>query len=95
MILVVGLLRLGLDGSLFSLHPALGDVCGDGAAPAHCPVLAHPVYHGVRLLRAPIKAKARRRVPSARRTPNGNSFCRAVSTKIQTRFTPYADKMLT
>ena len=30
--LVVGLLRLGLDGCL---HPALGDVRGDGAAPAH------------------------------------------------------------
>jgi hypothetical protein len=30
--LVVGLLRLGLDGSL---HPALGDVRGDGAGPAH------------------------------------------------------------
>ncbi len=54
--LVVGLLRLGLDGRL---HPALGDVGGDGAGPAHGSPVARSVHHGVtvRLLRAPKKAK--------------------------------------
>jgi hypothetical protein len=45
--LVVG--RLGLDSRL---HLALGDVGGDGAAPAHVFVGARPVHHGVWLLRA-------------------------------------------
>ncbi len=51
--LFVGLPCLGLDSSL---HPALGNVGGDGAAPAHVPAVARPVHHGVRLLRAPIQA---------------------------------------
>ncbi len=62
--LVVGLPRLGLDSRL---HPALGDVGGDGAAPAHGPVGARPVHHGVRLLRAPIQAKGAVRAPHAKR----------------------------
>jgi hypothetical protein len=53
--LVVGLLRLGLDGRL---HPALGEVRGDGAGPAHGSPVSRPVHHGVRLLRAPKQAKA-------------------------------------
>ncbi len=40
--LVVGLLRLGLGGSL---HQALGDVRGDGAAQAHGSLVARPVLH--------------------------------------------------
>jgi hypothetical protein len=70
--LVVGLLRLGLDGRL---HPALGDVRGDGAGPAHGSPVARPVHHGVLLLRA----------------PNGNSFCRVARTKWYADFVLQAE----
>ncbi len=59
--LIVGLPRLGLDSRL---HPALGDVGGDGAAPAHDFVGARPMHHGVWLLSAPIKAKGAVRAPA-------------------------------
>ncbi len=62
--LVVGLPCLGLDSRL---HPALGDVGGDGAAPAHGFVGARQMHHGVRLLRAPIQAKGAVRAPHAKR----------------------------
>ncbi len=62
--LVAGLPRIGLDSRL---HPALGDVGGDGAAPAHGFVGVRPVHHGVLLLRAPIQAKNAVRAPHAKR----------------------------
>jgi hypothetical protein len=65
--LVVGLLRLGLD---CRLHPALGDVRGDGAGPAYGSPVARSVHHGVLLLRTP---------KDARCTPNGNSFFRVAA----------------
>ena len=48
-------------------HPALGDVGGYGAGPAHGSPVARPVHHGVRLLRAPKKAKGAVRELHAKR----------------------------
>ncbi len=63
--LVVGLLRLDLDGRL---HPALGDVRGDDPGPADGSPVARPVHHdGVRLFRAPIEAKGAVRALHAKR----------------------------
>ncbi len=70
---VVGLFRLGLDGRL---HPALGDVRGDGAGPAHGSPIAHPVHQECGFS----VHQNRLRVPSERCTPNGNSFCRVART---------------